>query len=78
MCPDWGSNWQPFSSQAGTQSTEPHQPGLGFEFLLCVLKTISLGQIPEEVTGQSVQVVSVALDLFCQIAVYPGVGPVTG
>ena len=27
MCPDWESNQQPFSSQASTQSTEPHQPG---------------------------------------------------
>ena len=27
-CPDWESNWQPFCSQAGAQSTEPHQPGL--------------------------------------------------
>ena len=27
MCPDWESNGQPFGSQAGTQSTEPHQPG---------------------------------------------------
>ena len=27
MCPNWESNWQPFGSQAGTQSTEPHQPG---------------------------------------------------
>ena len=26
MCPDWESNWRPFGSQAGTQSTEPHQP----------------------------------------------------
>ena len=25
---DWESNWQPFGSQAGTQSTEPYQPGL--------------------------------------------------
>ena len=24
----WESNQQPFDSQAGTQSTEPHQPGL--------------------------------------------------
>ena len=24
----WDSNWRPFGSQAGTQSTEPHQPGL--------------------------------------------------
>ena len=30
MCPDWESNWQHPSSQAGTQSTEPHQPGLFF------------------------------------------------
>ena len=28
MCPDWESNQWPFVSQAGTQSTEPHQPGL--------------------------------------------------
>ena len=27
MCPDWESNQQPFGSQAGAQSTEPHQPG---------------------------------------------------
>ena len=28
MCPDWESNQRPFGSQATTQSTEPHQPGL--------------------------------------------------
>ena len=28
LCPDWESNQRPFRSQAGTQSTEPHQPGL--------------------------------------------------
>ena len=27
ICPDWESNWQPFGSQARTQSTEPPQPG---------------------------------------------------
>ena len=27
ICPDWGSNQQPFVSQAGSQSAEPHQPG---------------------------------------------------
>ena len=27
MCPDWESNWQPFGSEGGAQSTEPHQPG---------------------------------------------------
>ena len=25
--PDWESNWRPFGSQTGAQSTEPHQPG---------------------------------------------------
>ena len=28
MCPDWELNWRPFGSQASTQSTEPHPPGL--------------------------------------------------
>ena len=28
LCPDRESNQQPFGSQSGTQSTEPHQPGL--------------------------------------------------
>ena len=32
MCPDWESNRRPFGSQAGTQSTEPHQPGLYHSF----------------------------------------------
>ena len=32
MCPDQESNRQPFGSQAGTQSTEPHQPGLILTF----------------------------------------------
>ena len=27
MCPNWESNQRPFGSQAGTQPTEPHQPG---------------------------------------------------
>ena len=27
MCPDWESDQRPFGSQAGAQSTEPHQPG---------------------------------------------------
>ena len=33
MCHDWESNRQPFGSQASTQSTEPHQPGLFHCFL---------------------------------------------
>ena len=28
MCPDRESNQRPFDLKAGTQSTEPHQPGL--------------------------------------------------
>ena len=32
MCPDWESNQQPFGLQAGTQSTESHQPGQNSEF----------------------------------------------
>ena len=28
MCPDWELNQPLFGSQVGTQSTEPHQPGL--------------------------------------------------
>ena len=27
-CPEWASDQRPFSSQATTQSTQPHQPGL--------------------------------------------------
>ena len=33
MCPNWESNQRPFGSQAGTQSTEPHQPGQDSLFL---------------------------------------------
>ena len=32
MCPDWESNRQPFSLQAGTQSAEPHRPGPDLPF----------------------------------------------
>ena len=35
--PDPESNQRPFGSQAGTQSTEPHQPGLMFAFQLELL-----------------------------------------
>ena len=34
MCPDWELNQQLFGSQAGTQSTEPHQPGLKIIFTI--------------------------------------------
>ena len=32
VCPDWESNWRPLGLQAGTQSTEPHHPGLFLYF----------------------------------------------
>ena len=32
MYPNWESNLQPFGSQAGAQSTEPHQPRLKVYF----------------------------------------------
>ena len=32
VCPDWELNWRPLSSQAGTQSTEPHQAALFASF----------------------------------------------
>ena len=42
-CPDWKSNQWPFGSQAGTQSTEPHQPALiSFEMM------VSRKEWPEE------------------------------
>ncbi|KAF6075069.1 hypothetical protein HJG60_009467 [Phyllostomus discolor] len=47
MCPDWESNPQPFGSQVGIQSTEPHQPGFfllfcfGFFCLFFVLKAVN-------------------------------------
>ena len=33
MCPNWESNQQPLALQAGTQFTEPHQPGLAIYYL---------------------------------------------
>ena len=40
MCPDWESNQQRFGSQAGSQSTEPHQPGWVFTFLKHCVTTV--------------------------------------
>ena len=37
VCPDWESNLERFGSQASTQSTEPHQPGLEHSFHSAVL-----------------------------------------
>ena len=39
MRPDRESNWQPFASQAGTQTTEPHQPML----LVIFVKSLAIG-----------------------------------
>ena len=33
LCHDWESHQQPFGLQAGTQSIEPHQPGLNTIFM---------------------------------------------
>ena len=38
LCPDQESNQQPFGSQAGAQSTEPHQPELFIAVLLIIAK----------------------------------------
>ena len=37
-CPNWESNRRPFGSQDGTQSTEPHEPGLSFDFAKYILR----------------------------------------
>ena len=39
VCPDWESNQRPFGLKAGTESTEPHQPGC-HAFLKNVFLTI--------------------------------------
>ena len=38
-CPDWELNWWPFGLQAGTQSTEPYQPGVLFCFFFFNFQT---------------------------------------
>ena len=45
MCPDWDSNRQPFGSQAGTQSIEPHQPGSDTCFFLFHLLVVFCSRI---------------------------------
>ena len=46
MCPDQESNQWPLGSQVGTQSIEPHQPGLslGFMCLCCSVFTYTFGK----------------------------------
>ena len=55
MCPDWESNQRPFGSQAGAQSTEPHQPGLfsNTDFLISVSNLISLARTPETILNNN-------------------------
>ena len=38
VCPDWESNQRPFGSQAGTQSSEPHQSGHEIKLLKMLCK----------------------------------------
>ena len=48
MCPDWELNQQHFDLQAGTQSTEPHEP----EPISSSNKTIShIGLVPALITS---------------------------
>ena len=42
MCPDWEPNWQLPGSQANTQSTEPHQPGLLMVSLKCPVSSVQI------------------------------------
>ena len=37
MYPDWESNQSPLGSQAGTQSTDPHQPGMKEDLLKIII-----------------------------------------
>ena len=46
MCPDWELNQQPFGSQASTQSTEPHQPGLGWYIFLIFVEYVLVVVVP--------------------------------
>ena len=39
MYPDWESNQRLFGSQAGTQFTEPHQPGKTKDFYISIFCT---------------------------------------
>ena len=40
MYPDQELNWQPFGSQAGTQSTKPHQPRLYLQINKTEIETV--------------------------------------
>ena len=40
MCPNWDSNQRPFTSQAGTQPTEPHKPGQKLHFIVYAITVV--------------------------------------
>ena len=46
MCPDWEWNQRPFGSQASTQSTESHQPGLKDNYEINIIEMIQWGHVP--------------------------------
>ena len=48
MCPNWELNQQPCRLQAGTQSTEPHQPGQGKNVLKWMCPIICLNLLNQE------------------------------
>ena len=62
MCPDWVSNQQTFGSQAGAQSTEPHQSGL-----FCFLNAPSVNPREFSFTLSLLIVISWLLVLFLKI-----------
>ena len=49
VCPDWELNQQPFASQVGTQSTEPHQPGPNAFLKVYFGNTYFLKSSPEDI-----------------------------
>ena len=44
ICPDRVLNWRPFGLQAGTQSTEPHHPGLVLFFFRNPILVCKVGE----------------------------------
>ena len=44
-CPDYESNWGPLGLQAGTHSTEPHQPGLNYIFKFYIMEMSNIYKI---------------------------------
>ena len=65
-----GISWQPFGSQGGTQSTEPHQPGL-----LCITLECTLSNYKKYVCCKTVlcyadsSLIHLASSLYCIIFV---------